>query len=216
MNTQTSTLKTKKTFLSPTKAKKIEVFYPETDDSIMPENDLHFKIIANLVLILETFLRNQADVNIFGDLMLYYEKGNARKCVAPDVMVCFGIDKQPRKKYLLWEEKSVPSVIIEIASSSTWEKDLTTKFALYQNLGVKEYYIFDVERNCLLEPFLAFHRKQGELVPMEIKNGRILSKSLGLELVDTGETLRLFNPQTEKFLMTMEEMSARIAELENK
>lgn len=49
--------------------------------------------------------------------------------------------------------------------------------------------------------------------PISIENKRILSELLGLELVDTGETLRVFNPKTQEFLMTTEEMSAELARL---
>ncbi|MBA2494912.1 MAG: hypothetical protein H0V31_09495 [Acidobacteria bacterium] len=55
---------------------------------------------------------------------------------------------------------------------------------------------------------------EGELIKVEVKDKRVLSESLGLELVDTGETLRLFNPATNEFLMTTEEMAQKLAELE--
>lgn len=185
-----------------------EIYYPDTDPKAMPGTDIHFKLIANLVLILELFLQSQPDANAFGDLMFYYEKSNAKKFVAPDVMVCFGIDKQPRRVYKLWEENSVPSVVIEIASEHTWREDLTKKFALYQKLGVREYYVFDPEYRHLTQPLIAFHQSDDGLAEVPVNYGRIFSSVLGLELVDTGETLRLFNPETNEFLMTMEEIQA--------
>ena len=194
------------------------IYYPSTDPNAMPETDIHFKLIANFVLILEAFLKNRSDANAFGDLMFYYEPGNRQTFVAPDVSVCFGIDKSPRRVYKLWEEKSVPSVIVEIASESTWREDLTKKFALYQNLGVNEYYVFDPEYKFLAQPLLAFHlNEQGELAEAAVNHGRVFSESLGLELVDTGETLRLFNPETNEFLMTIKEIEAKAekAEREN-
>ena len=79
---------------------------------------------------------------------------------------------------------------------------------------MKEYYVYDVEYAHLPSPLTAYRLENEILTEIEVADKRILSEILGLELVDTGETLRLFNPATNQFLMTMEEMAARIAELE--
>lgn len=206
MSVNTSIISIQKNY-PPTFSDNGEIYYPDTDPNAMPGTDIHFKLIANLVLILEAFLQNQPDANAFGDLMFYYEEGDAKKFVAPDVMICFGIDKQPRRVYKLWEN-TIPAVIIEVSSDKTWREDLTKKFALYQQLGVREYYIFDPEYKNLRQPLIAFHRVEGEFVEISVNYGRVLSNVLGLELVDTGETVRLFNPETNEFLMTMEEIRA--------
>jgi Uma2 family endonuclease len=193
---------------------KAEIYYPETNENIMPENDFHFTVIANLVILLRQFLLNNKNSYVFGDLMFYYEEGNPRKFVAPDVMVSLGLPEMPTRVYKLWTEKVVPSVIIEIASESTWDKDLTSKLAIYQRLGVGEYYIFDVEYRCLRRPLMAFRLVDFVYEEVDVENNRVFSPSLNLELVDTGETLRLFNPETNKFLMTQEELSLKQQELE--
>ena len=183
-----------------------EIYYPSTIPNYMPENNIHFVLIANLAVILQTFLQRAQGNYVFGDIMFYYEEGNPRKFIAPDLMVCLNKEKEPSKGvYKLWEEQHVPQVVIEIASESTWLKDVSTKLAIYQKLGVKEYYVFDIERAFLPKALLAYRLIEGELLEIEVRDKRILSESLGLELVDTGETLRLFNPQTNEFLMTMEE-----------
>ncbi len=78
---------------------------------------------------------------------------------------------------------------------------------------MKEYYIFDPEYDYLRDGLVAYHLTDGEFQDVEIKEGRIFSPALGLEVVDTGETLRLFNPETKKFLPTMEEMESEIEKL---
>jgi Uma2 family endonuclease len=191
-----------------------EIFYPATIPDYMPENNIHFLLTANLVLVLRNFLDKHQGNYAFGDLMFYYEEGNPRKFVAPDVMVSLGLPEMPTRVYKLWTEKVVPSVIIEIASESTWDKDLTSKLAIYQRLGVSEYYIFDVEYKCLRRPLMAFRLVDFVYEEVEVENNRVFSPSLNLELVDTGETLRLFNPETNKFLMTQEELSLKQQELE--
>ena len=179
-----------------------DVFYPDTDESIMPEGILHFLLSVNLASMLMTFFSKREDVKVFGNCMLYYEKGNRRKVISPDLMVCFGLKETPTRVYKLWETKVVPSVVIEFASETTWLNDVSTKLALYQKLGVKEYYIFDVEYNNLPESLLVYRLIDDELQQIAVENKRISSDSLGLELVDTGKTLRFFNPETNKFLMT--------------
>ena len=183
-----------------------EIFYPETDESIMPEGIQHFLLSVRLASMLLAFFAKREDVKVFGNCMLYYEEGNPRKVVSPDLMICFGLQKTPVRVYKLWEEKIVPSVVIEFASETTWLNDVSTKLALYQKLGVKEYYIYDVEYDNLPESLLAYRLVDDELKQIEIEDRRVLSESLSLELVDTGETLRFFDPATNEFLMTMEEV----------
>ena len=190
-----------------------EIYYPDTDETIMPEGIQHFLLSVHLASILLAFFASRRDAKVFGNVMLYYEEGNPRKVVSPDLMVCFGLEDFPKRVYKLWEEKVVPSVVIEFASNTTWLNDVSTKLALYQKLNVKEYYIYDVEYDNLPESLLAYRLIDDELTHIEVESKRILSESLGLELVDTGETLRFFNPQTNEFLMTMEEMTAELAKL---
>ncbi len=61
-----------------------------------------------------------------------------------------------------------------------------------------------------MEPLVAYRLEAGEYAPLEITDGRVVSEALGLELVDTGETLRLFDPHAQHFLpTTAEEAEAR-------
>jgi len=184
------------------------IYYPDTDESIMPEGIQHFLLSVHLASMLLAFFANREDVKVFGNCMLYYEEGNPRKVISPDLMVCFGLEKIPPRVYKLWEEKIIPSVVIEFASETTWLKDVSTKLGLYQKLGVKEYYIYDVEHTHLPTALMAYRLDSGVLTEVVVENKRILSESLGLELVDTGETLRFFNLETNEFLMTAEEMQA--------
>ncbi|HEX8736989.1 MAG TPA: Uma2 family endonuclease, partial [Pyrinomonadaceae bacterium] len=141
------------------------------------------------------------------------EEGNPRKVFAPDVMVVKGVGKHPRRTFKLWEEKQSPQVVFEISSRKTWGEDLNKKWFLYQQFGVKEYYIFDPEYDYLPEPLIAYRLKRGELKQVPIKNRRIFSPELNLEVVDTGEALRLFNPETKEFLRTLGDAEAEIERL---
>ncbi|MCZ6679286.1 MAG: Uma2 family endonuclease, partial [Candidatus Poribacteria bacterium] len=114
--------------------------YPESDGKPMAETDIHRKLMNDVIEMLENHFRARRDVYVSGNLLLYYEKGNPKKSVAPDVFVVFGIEKKQRRTYLQWAEGKGPDVVLEISSKSTAQHDLTGKKDLYaQVLGVKEY-----------------------------------------------------------------------------
>ncbi|HMV48105.1 MAG TPA: Uma2 family endonuclease, partial [Blastocatellia bacterium] len=91
-------------------------------------------------------------------------------------------------------------VVIELTSRKTSREDLQTKWQLYQELGVQEYFVFDPEYDYLDEPLIGYCLEGGRYVEQAIRNHRILSNELGLEFVDTGRTLRLLDPATGHFL----------------
>lgn len=197
--------------------KKDDIFYPESDGKQMGETDFHIQTITYLYQALSAFFASETNVKVSADIMFYYEENNPRKVFAPDVMVVKGVGNHPRRTYKLWEEKQFPQVIFEISSRKTWGDDLNKKWLLYQQFGVKEYYIFDPEYDYLPEPLIAYRLKKGELRQVPVKNQKIFSEELGLEIVDTGAGLRLFNRQTKEFLHTLiEEHQIRLtAEAEN-
>lgn len=193
--------------------KREEIYYPESDGKPMAETDVHREQMNYLIESLKLFFSNRKIAYISGNIMFYYEEGNPHKSFSPDVMICFDVSQEDRRTYKLWEEKQFPQVVFEISSRSTWGEDLNKKWFLYQKFGVKEYYIFDPEYDYLPEPLIAYRLKKGELRQVKIKNGRILSEELGLEIVDTGEGLRLYDPQTKEFIKTLEEADKEIKRL---
>lgn len=193
---------------------KVEVFYPETDGKIKGYGDFHYHQIRLLYSNLQVFFESRKDVYFSSGIMFYYEEGNPNRCFAPDLMVCFGAENKKRRTYKLWEEKIVPQVVVEVVSKETWQKDVTTKRRLYEKLGVEEYFIIDPEYKYLPSPLFAYRLEFGELVRQAVENKRIFSQALGLELVDTGEDFRFFNPETKEFLPTNEDLQAKIEMLE--
>ncbi len=193
--------------------KQEEIYYPESDGKPMAETDIHREQMNYLIESLKKNFQSRSDVYISGNIMFYYEEGNPRKVFSPDVKVCFGVSNEIRRTYKLWEENQFPQVIFEISSRKTWGEDLNKKWLLFQQFSVKEYYIFDPEYDYLPEPLVAYRVKRGELKQVAVKSHRIFSEELGLDIVDTGEGLRLFNPTTKEFLGTLgEEHQGRLAE----
>lgn len=187
----------------------VQLVYPESDGKPMAETDLHCQVIIDLREALKSFFAHQPDVYVSGNLFIYYEEDNPRKNVAPDVFVVRGVGKrhgeQMRRVYKLWEEGAAPCAVIEVTSSGTKNEDLQRKKALYAQLGVKEYFIFDPEYRYLKPPLRAYRLSGNQYVELAITTRRVYSEELGLELVNTGETLRLYDPAKGKFLPTPEE-----------
>ncbi len=176
----------------------------------MAETDLHRQDMVDLIETLQDHFAGDPQVYVTGNLLLYYEEGNPRKHVSPDVFVVHGVPKlPPRDYYLLWKERKAPEVVIEITSKTTRREDQNKKLALYRDvLQVPEYFQFDPTEDYL-KPSLQGHRLvDGDYQPIPLVHGRIPSKILGLHLERDGRALRLYNPATAVRLPTREEALA--------
>jgi len=194
--------------------KQTVTIYPESDGKPMAETDVHRNLLADLIFTLDNYFQMQLDVYVSGNLLIYYVEGNPAKCFAPDVFVVRGVPKRQRRTYKLWEEGVAPQIIIELTSRKTWREDLQIKWRLYEELGVQEYFIFDPEYDYLDDPLVGYRLENGKYVDLEIKDRRVKSEVLELELVDTGETLRLLDPVNQHVLPNFQEASAAQQQLE--
>ncbi|MFN7948323.1 MAG: Uma2 family endonuclease [Blastocatellia bacterium] len=200
--------------MSVRKRREVEVIdYPESDGEPMGETDFHIQLIFELRSVLRDFFRREESMYVASNLILYYVEGDPTKCVAPDVFVARGVGNHARRIYKLWEEKHPPAVVIEVSSRKTKNDDLKWKRQLYAWFGVNEYFIFDPEYK-LKPPLRAYRLRGKEYVEEAVTSGRVMSNELGLELVNTGETLRLRDPRTGQFLPTPEENAAARREAE--
>jgi Uma2 family endonuclease len=186
-----------------------KIHYATTDGKPMAETDLHRDILVYSIYALDDFYAADPLVYVSGDLLMFFERGNKRKHVAPDVFVVKGVPKRRRPNYLLWEEGKAPNVIFEITSSSTRKKDTHTKFELYRDtLKVQEYFLFDPLLDYLRPALQGYRLVSGEYVRIEPVDGRLPSEVLGLHLEQVGSELRLYNPRTQSYLPTMKEQIA--------
>ena len=146
-----------------------DVCYPESDGQPVAETDVHRTLMFELIGMLQTFFRDDPHVYISGNLFLYYQEGDPRRVVAPDVFVVPGIPNEPRRTYKLWEEEVVPAVVFELTSRSTRREDLHSKYDLYERLGVTEYFLFDPLGEYLRPPLQGYRWHQG---PVPAAGGR--------------------------------------------
>jgi Uma2 family endonuclease len=195
-----------------------EIEYPDSDGKPMAESDTHRDVMADaLIFPLKEYYRQRSDVYVTGNLLLYYQKGNPRVRVAPDVFVVFGVPNRERRTYKLWEEGKAPDVVFEITSKSTRKEDLRDKRYLYEEWGVQEYFLFDPLREYLKPPLQGFRLQRAYFIPLEPQplpddEWQLESKVLGLLLQTQDSMLRLYDPQTGQCLRThREEADARRA-----
>ena len=169
------------------------IVYPESDGKPMAETDRHRKLMMDFILMLEDHFKDVNDVYVSGDLLMYYEEGNIYKSVAPDVFVVFGVSKKDRRTYRTWEEGYTPDFVLEVASPSTYNNDITTKKTLYASvLGVREYYIYDPYQE-VYPHFQGYRLVDSTYQTIEFVEGRLPSLVLGLELGEREGVLSLYD-----------------------
>lgn len=186
--------------------------YPTSDGRPMAETDWHRELMNDLIKTLQAFYAGDPMVYVSGNLLLFYEPGNRRRHVSPDVFVVKGVPNHQRPNYLVWEEKQAPDFVIELTSASTRGEDIEEKFQLYRDtLRVQEYFLFDPLNEYLQPPLRGYRLRGGNFVAIRPREGRLPSKILGLHLERHGRELRLYDPRSECWLPTAAE---RIAETE--
>jgi Uma2 family endonuclease len=186
--------------------------YPTSDGEPMAETDVHREQILQLITSLEDFYRTRQDVYVTGNLLVFYQEGDGRKHVAPDVMVVFGVPKHPRERYKIWEEGKAPDVIIEVTSASTRNEDMGSKKGLYALHGVREYFVFDPLREYVPSGLRGFQLAGEDYLRLVGANQK--SQVLGLELRVVDGSLRLYDPQAGALLPNHTELVNRLVEVQ--
>ncbi len=180
--------------------------YPTTDGKPMAETEYHRDLMMDLIRTLQAHFAAVERICVSGNMLLFYEKGNKRKHVSPDVFVVRGVEKRVRENYLVWEEGRGPEVVIELTSSSTRHEDQKKKYGLYQDvLKVREYFLFDPKGDYLKPQLKGYRLVRGAYRPIAPVEGRLPSQVLKLHLEQDGSTLRLWDPETEAWLPTPQE-----------
>ncbi|MFY9823451.1 MAG: Uma2 family endonuclease [Thermoanaerobaculia bacterium] len=190
-----------------------EIDYPTSDGQPMAETAQHMQVMVDLIFGLKGRYQEVSDVWVAGNLFLFYEKGNPKARVAPDVLLAQGVQKWDRPNYKVWED-GPPAFIVEVTSRKTQHKDQHVKKPLYQRLGVKEFVLFDPFGEYLRPPLQGFRLLRGRYQPIPLEgDGSLRSQTTGLWLQREGQRLRLVDVKTgERLLWDEEEAAARKAE----
>ncbi len=196
-----------------------DVFYPESDGLPMGETELHRDEIIYLIEAFQQRFRGEPNVYVGGNLFIYYRRGDPQAVICPDVMVVRGVPKLPsRRIYKLWEEGEAPCLAIEVRSDSTQGKDFTAKKALYESLGIEEYFLYDPL--ALRSPRIRGFRlaDDGRYQPAAPEaDGSLASHTTGVTLRLEGQLVRMVETVTgEPFLRTEEKDAALARERETR
>lgn len=212
-----------------TKGPKASVHYSVWDGKPMSESGIHWRAAVDAGAVLVVHHWGRPDVHVGGNLLMYYQEGNPKAVVSPDVFVAHGVSKEPpRDVWKVWEEGKAAEFILEVTSKSARDHDERDKQRLYERLEVGEYWQFDPTGDCL-EPVLKGQRlgadgRYGELRLKQRDGGLChFSEVLGLDLRLEHGRLRFFDPDSRQYLLTPEEQAramraagGRIAVLERR
>ncbi len=177
-----------------------KIYYPCGDGEPVAETFDHLYVILITIEVLRLYLQD-IQACVLGNQFLYYEEGNAGKRCAPDVMVSFGVKPGSRDNYKIWEEGAIPSVVFEMTSRGTREKDNIEKRNLYAQIGIEEYWQFDPKGEWISEQLRGFRFVDGQYVP--ILNS--VSTVLELRLEVTGALISFYRSDNgEKLLIPLE------------
>ena len=89
------------------------VYYPIAPDVLPPEGMLHFVPQSYMQSALEVWLDNP-DTLVASQMFIYYEPGNPRVSVSPDVYIIPNVGNDIRNSYFLWLEPEVPTFAMEV------------------------------------------------------------------------------------------------------
>ena len=78
-----------------------DIAYPTRDGRPMGETDLHRKKMQDLIDMLDDHFAGDPNIYVSGNLLVFYERGDKRKHVSPDVFVVRGVPKRPLRDHYL-------------------------------------------------------------------------------------------------------------------
>ncbi len=171
--------------------------YPESDGEPMAESGRHVRTLLDMIDAIDRYFQDTPDIHVCGNMFIYYEEGNPRKVISPDVFMVRGVSKKDLRTYKTWEQQPYLDFVLELASPSTYAKDFNEKKAIYEQiLRVKEYCIYDPYHE--IDPsFIGFRLIGDTYQEITFVEGRLPCETLGLELGERDGVLRLYDPGTE-------------------
>lgn len=195
------------------------VDYPDSDGQPVAETDFQRGPLWYANDVLARYFRRREDVYVSANMFVYYEEGNPRSVVAPDVFVVVGAPKYDRRWYKVWEEPKGPDFVLEVTSRSTRRVDQGPKRRVYAELGVGEYWQFDPTGDYLAPPLQGGRLVAGRYARLPLRpssDGAEFGRSevLGLDLGLVEGRLRFRDPTTSRDLLSSEELEDLVEQAE--
>ena len=198
-----------------------DVHYPDSDDEPLPDGRYQEPYFNEIVGAVREHFSDRPDVEVSGNTFIYYEAGNPRRFISPDLHVTLDVTAEGfasmdyRNTYLVWEIGKPADFVLEIASESTARRDVIEKRVLYAQIGFGEYWRFDGTGGEFYgEPLVGeylgadgqYHRLV--VVPDHLGRPHGYSPALRLWLYWEDNQLRFYDPATGQWLRTRSEERA--------
>ena len=171
----------------------------------MATSDKHARRMIACYRSLVHWFRCRMDMYISIDLLVYYVRGDNTVSVAPEVFVSFGVPKRSRPNYKVWEEGKPPDAVWEFGPPSSVKGDAREKKGKYRRMGVREYWLVDLDGRYHDRRVQGFELVDGEYVELpweERPDGTLAvwSPVLQLEQQVTERRLRFWDRKAERYL----------------
>ncbi len=173
------------------------IHYPDSDGRFLPEHPIEAQAVLNLRVSFQFHFHRVANVVMEGGMFIYYEEGNPKKYIAPDIYVVLHHDLGNRMVYKLWEEGKPPDFALEVVSPSVRTGDEVEKVALHERLGVGEYFRFQPIQEKQESRLVGYRLRGGRYREVEAEpRGGLCSTRVGVEMRIEGTSLRVRNAVT--------------------
>jgi Uma2 family endonuclease len=190
------------------------IYYPSSDGEPVAETDYHVTALMLLMDAVRYVFRNRPDVFVASNLFWFWQRGNPAARRAPDVMVVPGVGNQPRFSFRSWNEGgAVPALIIELTSAKTWREDIGPKYELYEQLGVREYFVFDPLSRYISPTLQGYRLRADGYRPIRPAADRSLVSELGFRVRRQKRVLRVIEGDASYPIPSFEEIAAQKEEL---
>ena len=152
---------------------------PEPPEDAMQQAD----VILYIMSLLLARYRDDRSVLVSARTNVIYDSDVPGAVVVPDGYIVLGVDARTiemyRRYYRIDEWGVAPAFVLEVASESTAQRDLTVKRALYARMGVAEYWRLD-RHGFYGEPLVGERLVDGEYVRFPLHtaaNGDVWARS---------------------------------------
>ena len=211
-------MSTTKTITNAWKVKVLpDIFYEDPEP--IEDGMLQDPFIRRIAYLLAERYEDSPDVFVSSGGFVFYNPKNGNERVAPDCYIAFGVDVaaiyENLPNYWIWEIGKPPDFVLEVASKSTAQRDLGVKRALYERLGIAEYWRMDPTGGDFYgQPLAGDRLVDGAYAPYELEIGpagtvRGYSALLDVVFCWDGREFDALDPETGKTIGKREAAEAR-------
>jgi Uma2 family endonuclease len=162
--------------------------FPATEECL-PEGTLHYEAVSGAREVLRTHFGTLGrKICIQANMAVYYPR---EAMFSPDVMVVLDADDHPRNSWIVHAEGKGLDLCIEMVWLGWKKKDTKDKVKRYAELGIPEYFVFDMQER-VLQGYRLIGRSR-EYTQLSPKSGKLRSEVLGLNLSIEDTQLRFFH-----------------------